>query len=311
MSVGPALFTSVTFVITNHRGSPHVQIAKERFDGIIRAKQGLFMALAIEEKFSMVLENFREFEQECLNLTLRRMVFSPTPDEWSHFQDDIYNVNRRLANLLSACRLYIDHVPHELSAVFGSNSEFVSYAKQSMSAEYDGHLAYRAMEAMRNYLQHRTIPLAHLAFGAGRDTEATAGACHTITPSILISELQGDKKLKATVVHELSQIAKDGRVGAMPLIRGYVECLGRVHRAIRQRLEAEVTRWDRDLEEAYNEGVAAGMGKHIIVRSMDDFGAVLEEADVFLEGIRRRRYLEQKSAFAAHLARHYVSGRAD
>ena len=113
--------------------------------------------LDIEEKFNIVLENYAEFERMLLNVSLDRMLFSG--HDWSAAMNELHAINRTLVNLLSTCRVYIDQVPQNLGAIFKGDSSPVEVLRKQMATEYDGHLGYRVLEAMRNYSQHRALPL--------------------------------------------------------------------------------------------------------------------------------------------------------
>jgi hypothetical protein len=118
-----------------------IDITAEQYLETRTAKERLMIALSIEEKFNLVAENYAEFEQELQNLTLRQMLF---PDyDWSSFVGGLQTINRRLANLLSACRLYIDQVKHDVDGLYGRESQQTEQLKRAFSAEYDGCLGYR------------------------------------------------------------------------------------------------------------------------------------------------------------------------
>ena len=79
-------------------------------------------------------------------------------------------VNRRLMNLFNACRGYLDHTKHHLNSI--QNPIRLSYFeefKKYASEQYDAHLAYRAMEAMRNYAQHAGFPIG-VTYGGWMDS---------------------------------------------------------------------------------------------------------------------------------------------
>lgn len=87
-----------------------LEISRENFDEAKMAHDCLGEALRIEEKFNIILENYREFESELLSLCLNFAIFSDRT--WSSFQNEIHIVNRRVLNLLTTSRLYVDQIPH-------------------------------------------------------------------------------------------------------------------------------------------------------------------------------------------------------
>lgn len=166
-----------------------IELSGDEFTALLTARRNLGVAVGIEEKFNLLLENYAEFERALLDLTLRRMIFADF--DWSTFQDDFLTVNRHMANLLSSARSYTDQVDHELIELFGSDSDRVTAVRRSRASEYDSRVGYRAMEAIRNYLQHRSFPVHQMSFPGERDVvQGEILARHTITPSVSILELR-------------------------------------------------------------------------------------------------------------------------
>ena len=83
-----------------------LSIDKTRYDELCHAQEALLHALFIEEKLDLLLGNFVEYENELLSIGLSRMVFQR--NDYTEFRDDVSLINRRLGNLLSACRAYRD-----------------------------------------------------------------------------------------------------------------------------------------------------------------------------------------------------------
>jgi 5-keto 4-deoxyuronate isomerase len=135
----------------------HVEISHEYFETLKSKKEFLIEALFVEEKFNLVLENYSEFELELLGNSVRNMLFHDF--EWSSGVNDIHSINRRIINLLTTCRLYMDQVCHNIHTIYGSGSAQAIAFKTQSSNEYDSVFGYRVMEAMRNYVQHRGLPI--------------------------------------------------------------------------------------------------------------------------------------------------------
>ena len=249
-----------------------IEISAEEFQGIRIAKRGLLAALGIEEKFNLLLENFAEFEAELLNLSLRHLVFADV--SWSSFQGDIYTVNQRMVNLLSSTRLYRDHLLHELSELYGRDADILGEMKSRLTNEYDSSLAFRSMDVIRNHLQHRSFPVHGLTFrGSREESEGSVWARHSASPSLSVSELRADPKVKRSVVAELAALGNE--VCVTPLVREYVEALGRVHEAVRTAIASDVRRWEAQMS-------------RIVERGKATFGDVVGLAAVRVEGRTRR-----------------------
>lgn len=79
------------------------------------ALNGAKHALAIEEKYDLVVRNEMAFERSVLDAALENL-FRPS-GSWSEFMNHVQESNLVLMNLLSTCRMYVDHVPQHLGKV--------------------------------------------------------------------------------------------------------------------------------------------------------------------------------------------------
>lgn len=291
-------------------GAPRqsMEIGREDFENVALAKRSLVGAVGLEEKFHLLLENYFEFEQSLLCQTLRRQVFAG--GDWGGFQEDILTVNRKLANLLSAARLYFDQIEHSLTSLFGDESEVLIAVRRARQVEYDQRLGYRALEALRNYLQHRGFPVHYLSFNT--EAEGTGDArllAYTIIPKISTAEVQKDGKVKPEVLRELLQ---QGRlVSLTPLVRDYVEGIAGVHSVLQNGIQESASIWEEAISRMIECGEAA-LGEDPVgyVASTQNGADSEQEVELFKDLPERRRYLEQKGRYAARLGRCFVSGKA-
>lgn len=118
-----------------------VEIDEASFIATRNAKHALVKMIGIEQKFDLLLENYADYERELLELRLRRSL--RIDHEWASFQDDIAAVARRLANLLSAARLFLDQVKHDLSSTFGHDSQICEAIERKTSEQFDSRFGYR------------------------------------------------------------------------------------------------------------------------------------------------------------------------
>src|SRR3546814_9673570 len=78
-------------------------------------------------------------------------------ESYHEFQQIRLGFSRRLSSLLQSCRSYLDHTPHHLNKL--ESHAFADPFKKLTNTAYDGHFGCRFMEALRNYAQHRGLPL--------------------------------------------------------------------------------------------------------------------------------------------------------
>jgi hypothetical protein len=90
-----------------------VPLTDQEYQDLSAAKAHVLDALLIEQKFDLVIENDLELEEELLSSTARYMLHGETGYGW--FQNERALINRRLMNLLSVCREYVDHPNRAIS----------------------------------------------------------------------------------------------------------------------------------------------------------------------------------------------------
>lgn len=96
-------------------GSELVEIDETSFVELKKAKEALVTMIGVEQKFDLLVENYFDYERELFELALRHSLRFDS--EWASFQGDIAGVSRRVANLLSAAKLYLDQTQHDLRAL--------------------------------------------------------------------------------------------------------------------------------------------------------------------------------------------------
>ncbi|MHB8283280.1 MAG: hypothetical protein ACYDD1_01245 [Caulobacteraceae bacterium] len=185
----------------------------------------------VEQKFDLLLANLLELEQELASRSLAYAFRSGHGVE--EMLDDMQALNRRLINLLTSARLYIDQAKHHIKVFFPRDPAAWASLNKAFSDEYDGWLAYRVMEAVRNYGQHRGLPLQGFTH-AGRwlDINSPGKLMETNVALNLETEyLAKDPHFKKRVLRELQEFGSVIDIKLM--IR---ECLGRVHTKFRMQV---------------------------------------------------------------------------
>lgn len=286
-----------------------IELAAETYEQVRSARNHLLTALAIEEKYALLMANYLEFEEELLHLTARSLLFDAL--SWSGFRGHTQTLDRRLANLLSACRLYVDQVKHDTKAIYRQKSRELLLVEAAFRAEYDTVLGYRAMEALRNYVQHESLPIHHLSYCASvRETPEGLLFRHICTPSVSMRILREQNcDIKSQVMVDLEAAAKNGLVDLKPLVRDYISSLGRVHTGIRQRMKPDIEQWDQtvSLVRARFLEVSDTDGPDLAAVCQDASGALREVVYLSDDVSSRRREQEATHPARTDLRRQYVS----
>jgi hypothetical protein len=175
-----------------------------RIQSLKGAKRNIFVLLGVEEKFGMIADNYLEYENDLLKLALDHMAWHSI--DWPTMHDATFLLNRRLANLLTISRLYTDQVKHDLSQTYGEGHEVPTRVRKEFSTQYDRLLGYRVMEGLRNFVQHRSLLIAHLEYPAGwEDRKEGQLLHHRACAHMSIPALREGDALKPTVLRELEQ----------------------------------------------------------------------------------------------------------
>jgi hypothetical protein len=272
-----------------------VPISPENFDQLKSAKESLLETMFIEEKFNLILENYAEFELELLNHSLRRILFHDF--DWLTTVDKMHSINRKIINLLTTCRLYIDQVKHNINKIYGSDSQQTQILKSQLSHEYDSVFGYQVMEAMRNYVQHRNLPINQISTNMRWiEIEDKRFCKHTVKLNINVEDISKDKKFKASVLSKLQE--QGSLVEFIPLMRQYLESIGRVHLKIREILKSDLARWESEIYQAITLCKKSPDDEIFYISasaSPDDSNTSVETVEIFDDFIKRRQTFERKN----------------
>jgi hypothetical protein len=132
-----------------------VEIDVKRFEAVESAKNVCLFALGLEEKFQLVVDNYIEWETELLKQA-QASILRQT-NKFEAMQHRIV-LARRLTNVLTGFRLFVDQADHALSKIFGNPSDELQTIKQFKAKLYDNCFGYRFLEALRNHVQHCDFP---------------------------------------------------------------------------------------------------------------------------------------------------------
>lgn len=231
-------------------GAAAKSIKESQFNQVKLAKRILIAGVELEEKISMTLDNYHEFEVELLSQAQSLAIRSDSSHE-SAMRNRL-TLDRRVANLLSACRLYLDHSDHIVSGIFGNPSDELTQIKDFKRALYDAHFEYRLMEALRNHVQHAGLPI-HIyqkKYKALND-RFTHHQEISIVPKIKPSTLDENGSFKKSVLTELESKGDDYDVRAA--IKLYISHIVEVHLKVVEIISKKF----RDSRKCYKDAIDA------------------------------------------------------
>lgn len=271
-----------------------IEIAPDEFQAILDAREILSGALTIEEQYLVLVSNYEELEKELMSHAVASTISLPQNYGDFHFARHIFNT--RMINLLTAARLYADHLGHHIKLIMGEDAG--KSTKELFSKQYDTFFEYRFMEALRNYVQHRGFPV-HRTAHRGYLTEPISNDSRHVKVVDIYSQkklLESDKRFKAEVQKEMAE-----EVNLKHATRQYIECMSAVHAEIRKIIVAKV-QGARELIENQFVRYTAKYGEETLglaVMEVDESGIcntksslTLEWDDVRLDLIARNRGLK-------------------
>lgn len=224
----PAEFALVPLV--GERIPAWLELSRDEHDALKAARAMIQVAIAIEDKLWIVAENYLDYEREVVGLALGKSVRRDFA--WHTFQGEAVAIERRLSNLLSSVRGYLDHLVRQVRRCHGveRRREVEAFA----NAEYDRSLAYRVMEALRNVTQHKARGVSGLFF---EHRSQQAGSVLQVVPKLHVTELRA-AKAKRRVIDELAAIGESHDL--TPFVQAYVSGIGRIHKSTRDLLSPAV-----------------------------------------------------------------------
>jgi hypothetical protein len=211
--------------------------------------------------------------------------------------------------LLTSARLYIDQVGQHVTECLPLRSDAKTVVQNLFATEYDAHFEYKFMEALRNYVQHRGLPVQWASSGS-RWTDDPRSAEAMLEYSIELGAGRAlfaeDEKFKKTVLADMPE-----KIDLKAAARRYVECLSRVHASIRTLIEEVMERSRLLLEEAH--GRYGDVFKESLVGlaacQCDDAGLRLETIPLLLDWDDVRKELQKRNRKLINLGKRFVSSR--
>ena len=278
-----------------------LQIDSAEFSSIVAATDSLFGLLEIETLYDLLIANYTEIEHELFRIAVD--FFLHPRFERSDLDRDHRAISRVLGNFLASARSYIDLTKHRVSTTLGDLETVESF----FNNEYDLGLAYRVMEALRNYSQHCGIAVQ----GIGYPWEWTLTNDNqpdkllaSFSPTLHIPALRKDLKFKVKILLELEETHKDS-VPIVPLLREYVVALSRVNGRIRDLYAPRREEWFSTLERWVRQYEEKCPGKRgIEAQIVDADGRVQESVHIDIELRERLMTLKQENSNLANGLRH-------
>jgi len=225
----PAKFVLCQYILGK---TGQVEITEAEYKALGAALKTLFQLRDAEEKYTALIENYFELELSLLEVALRSMILQNIDAPSAQQPRNL--INRRIINLLTAARLYVDSFPQHAGALL--TGDVLANVLKAPSEAYDKSLAYRVMETLRNYSQHAALPVHMWATESRWDDSVEPSLLKfSVDPGLGLEMLALSPKFKKTVLDELKKYKE--AIPLKPLIREYIEHLSGLHETFRKATE--------------------------------------------------------------------------
>lgn len=194
----------------------------------------LSSAIAIEEKYDILVENFAELEKEILHESTQHMIFNL--NSYNEFHETKSTLNRRIINLLTAARLYRDQITKHVRCCTKNEPDIKSYIISLFNNEYDSNFDFRLIEAFRNHVQHCGLAIHRTIIKSSwEDFDDDRKQLNQIQLFIRKDELEKDTTFKKSVINEVPE-----QVNIIYALRTYMGSMSNIHDHIRAKIKNNI-----------------------------------------------------------------------
>lgn len=267
----------------------------------------LSSAIAIEEKYDILVENFAELERELLHESTQHMIFNL--NSYNEFYETKSTLNRRIINLLTAARLYTDQITKHVRCCTKNESDIEPYIKSLFQNEYDSHFEFKLIEAFRNHVQHCGLAIHRtLVKSSWEDFGGDRKQLNQIQLFIRKDELEKDTSFKKSVIKEIPE-----QVNIIYAIRTYMGCMSNIHDQIRAKIKNNIDAARLFISNRIADYISCG-GESIGLNAVHvaENNPSLEAIDripLLLDWDEVRVKLQQKNGSIKNIKKWYVSSR--
>lgn len=216
---------------TGFVASQTIVIAEARYNAVKESRDRCVLAVGLEERFQLVIDNYREWETELLSQAQFSLLW-----DVGHFDamQQRLCLDRRFTNVLTAFRLYLDQTDYALSKTFGNPSPELEAIKKFKNSLYDTYFGYRFLEALRNHVQHCGLPVRIIRYSSESvETKKGEQIQFSIIPQASLDDLSANQDFKKSILNEIKSRGDIGDIiDLRPPVREFVSCLIRLHKEL-------------------------------------------------------------------------------
>lgn len=258
MTIDTGETSAVYYLSEAFLGGQAFQINADQYVTLSQALTTVVSAMEIEELFQVFAQSFLRFEKDLLEV-----AFEYAFSDMQALGDEVFfgNVRHRfnvnIITILTSYKSYDDHCNRILnSSITPPMAHEFNIRKRSEI--FDTHISYRICSALRDYAQHRALPLGGFSIGGkaniGRDSagkKVKRDTGFTVSPWLNVSKLKSSSQCKAKLREELDNLGYD-KIDMTWLIRSFVGAMYERHAALRAFLKPEIEAASERITAGYN-----------------------------------------------------------
>lgn len=206
----------------NDRGRT-LEIADGEYNDISRAHSALVLIGGFTENYRVVLDAYGRIEETLHMVALENLLHGG--DFYSKVRRARVKLNSSVIGYLAAARYFLDSSAKILKEVCSAD-DLVAFDK-SVSDVYDRGKEYRFIEALRNYVQHRALPVDGLWYNNYVEDIDKAEDSEIVTSLTLFAEkkkLAEDEKFKKSALINMPE-----KIDIIYCIRSHMSAIWEVH----------------------------------------------------------------------------------
>jgi len=201
-----------------------VQITKEEFARLKRAKDTLTKLFLLTDNYRVVVESYRSLEKAKHDEELNYML-SSSAIRSEDIIDLRVTLNSQILGYLANARYFLDSTNRLLPKIL--SPEQVRSFKKLQIGMYDSIREYRFIEALRNYVQHRGLPIHIVQHHNFLEDETNLDTSDQVVSLSLLSKrmtLKQDDKFKKAALDGMPE-----DINIIECVRFHMEVMWKLH----------------------------------------------------------------------------------
>ncbi len=226
-------------------GGQKFQIDADRYVELNEAITTVVSAMEIEELFQIFAESFLRFEKDLLDVSFEYTYISGPAELEKLFSKIRNRFNVNILTVLTSYRSYDDHFKRILKSS-SHLSEAKEFNEKTRSTNFDTHLSYRVCAQLRNYAQHRALPLGGFTIGPNTNMARDAtgivrklGSGFNVSPWLNVMKFKGSSQVKRSLKKDLDCLGYE-KIDMKWLVRSFAAAMYERHAELRAFLKPEI-----------------------------------------------------------------------